>query len=40
MYGLDDVLEGLLTQIIDFEGNLATRVIKDGLRYADAARLG
>ena len=39
MYGLDDVLERLLAQIIDVEGNLAARVIEDCLRYADAARL-
>jgi hypothetical protein len=36
---LDDVLERLLAQIIDFEGNLAARVIEDCLRYADATRL-
>src|SRR6516164_1273283 len=39
MYGLDDVLERLLAQIIDVEGNLAASVIEDRLRYADAARL-
>src|SRR5271165_4790128 len=40
MYGVNDVLEGLLAQILDLEGDLAARVIEDGLRYADAARLG
>jgi len=31
---------GLHAQILDLEGYLAARVIEDGLRYADAARLG
>src|ERR1700730_16701013 len=39
MYGLDNVLEGLRAEILDLEGDLAARVIENGLRYADAARL-
>src|SRR5262244_2364331 len=39
MYGVDDVLERLLAQILDIESDLAARVIEHGLRYADAARL-
>src|ERR1700676_604353 len=37
---LRNVLQSLLTAILDAEGELSTRVIQDGLRDADAARLG
>jgi hypothetical protein len=40
MYGLGDVLEGLLAQILDIESDLAARVIEDCPRYAYAAWFG
>jgi hypothetical protein len=40
MNGLSNVLQILLAQIFDIEGDFAARVIEYGLGYADAARLG
>src|SRR6516162_4868630 len=40
MYGLDDVLEGSLAQILDIESDLAAGVIEDCLRDANAAGFG